>query len=328
MNSQREFATANLLPDGTVLVAGGAGVSSVLASAELFDPQEGVFTELGSSSSMGVARDYATATSVAGGKVLVAGGDSTSGFLASAEVFDPVSGSFSPTTGSLTAAREAAGATALADGKALVVGGYGNSGFLTSANVYDPATGNFTATGNLGVAREVPLTVLLESGKVFVAGGWSTLGSLSGAELYDPASGRFSPTGSMVAKRAWGTATRLADGKVLVAGGWGPSGGSGGYRSLASAEVYDPNGTPMPAVTWAVANGQRTVTATIVRLPATTYTLTAKKGSTTKTGRCTVWSAKVVCTLRPGAGNWRFAVTPRADGVAGVATTKPFSLRS
>ena len=48
--------------------------------------------------------------------------------------------------------------------------------------------------------------------------------------------GRFSAIGKMTARRAGATATLLPNGKVLIAGG---NDGSG--KSLASAEIYDPD---------------------------------------------------------------------------------------
>src|SRR5207248_1684993 len=89
----REFHTATLLPNGKVLVAGGED-STVLASAELYDPANGTWTATGS---LAKARGYHTATLLPNGKVLVAGG---LGAFASAELYDPASGTWTA-TGSL-----------------------------------------------------------------------------------------------------------------------------------------------------------------------------------------------------------------------------------
>ena len=104
------------------------------------------------------------------GKVLVAGGLNVNGnILASAELYDPASETWS-TTGSLVTGRTFHTATLLPNGKVLVAGGLGSTG-LASAELYDPASGTWTATGSLADAREGHTATLLPNGKVLVAGG-------------------------------------------------------------------------------------------------------------------------------------------------------------
>jgi galactose oxidase-like protein len=92
MTAARADHTATLLPDGTVLVAGGVPIpSDNPASVELYDPHSGSWTATGP---MYEGRDYHTATLLRDGKVLVAGGGEGSAGpqLASAELYDPGSG--------------------------------------------------------------------------------------------------------------------------------------------------------------------------------------------------------------------------------------------
>ena len=110
------------------------------------------------------------------GKVLVAGGYNGSGYLTSAELYDPASGSWTA-TGSLNTARGNHTATLLPNGKVLVAGGYNGGGYLTSAELYDPASGSWTATGSLNTARYDHTATLLPNGKVLVAGGYNGSGS-------------------------------------------------------------------------------------------------------------------------------------------------------
>jgi hypothetical protein len=241
----RQIQTATLLADGRVLVAGGYGNrDEALASAELYDPVANTFSVTGS---LADARGSHTATLLADGRVLIAGGgpaswlSDSSSYLASAELYDPGTGTFSP-TGSMTIARDGHTATALLDGRVLLVGGndLGDRG-VASAELYDPETGTFTATGSLTTARGFHTATRLSDGRVLITGGdpaaWTFSGPyLASAEIYDPATGTFTATGSMAVGRELHAASLLSDGRVLITGGVTYN----GVVSLDSAELYDP----------------------------------------------------------------------------------------
>ena len=191
-----------------------------------------------------------TATLLANGQVLIAGGQdsiyttatpdiesqTTTHTLATAEVHDPAAGT-STATGPLTTARYNHTATMLPSGKVLLVGGAGDSSILGSAELYDPATQSFTAVGSLNVARMLHTATLLPGGQVLIAGGRGSSGDpVPGAELYDPATGAFTTTGALLSPRYQHTATLLGTGKVLIAGGYK----FGTTGVMATAELYDP----------------------------------------------------------------------------------------
>jgi hypothetical protein len=72
------------------------------------------------------------------GKVLVAGGNNQVNIIASAELYDPVSKTFSA-TGSMTTPRWRHTETLLLDGTVLITGGVDNNdNKLASAEVYSP----------------------------------------------------------------------------------------------------------------------------------------------------------------------------------------------
>jgi Galactose oxidase, central domain len=222
MNLPRGGHRAVLLEDGRVLIVGGEE-----RTAELYDPATERFELTGT---MGTTRRLPSATLLAGGKVLVAGGIGGLGrplpLLASAELYDPVSGTFAQ-TGSMAVARFEHTATLLKDGKVLVTGG-NDFPAIASAEVFDPQTGSFTKAGDMTTGRTEHTASLLPSGQVLIAGGWN--GHLPDAsddppwnpewvELFDPATARFSPSAVMSATRYGHQALQLSDGRVLLLGG-------------------------------------------------------------------------------------------------------------
>ncbi|MGB8681290.1 MAG: kelch repeat-containing protein [Candidatus Binatus sp.] len=254
MTTPRANAAAIRLRDGRVLICGGTAtgqIGGVLSSAELYDPVARTFTPTGS---MTVPRTGQTITMLSDGRVLLTGGDKNAGYrsqLASAEIYDPSTGTFSA-TGSMSTPREGHTATLLRDGQVLVAGGSPNGIQTTgSAEVYDPASGTFNRTGHLHQPRVAHVAALLGTGQVLIAGGGR--GGMPGgyisydtAETYDPATGRFTTVfAHMKSDRVGAAAVRLNDGRVLIVGGK-----SGkvivGMRTLASmaplntAEIYDP----------------------------------------------------------------------------------------
>jgi len=223
----RAGATASLLPDGRVLLAGGlTGQGVPVPTTEIWDPSTGLWSV---GAPLLTPRGNHTATILADGRVLVVGGSATpfqsegnsteAAATDSAEVFDPRVGTWAPAGAAPGGPRTRHTATKLLDGRDIIAGGVGADGaFLASSALYEPTA--------------------LPSG----TGVWST-----GADLAGP--------------RAFHTASALLDGSVLVAGGdEGPAGAAeltslGRYnfmKVLSSAEVYVASGVvpedPPPTV--------------------------------------------------------------------------------
>jgi WD40 repeat protein len=234
----RDAATATLLSNGDVLVAGGEDQTfqGSLSDAELYDPSTGTFRETGS---LTTARARAVSALLPDGEVLVAGGVSNApSDLSSAELYDPATQRWSLTT-SMNAPGVST-ATVLLDGDVLVTE-YGGP----PPEVYDPATATWTDTGPLPVTNENATATLLGDGDVLVAGG-----DTAAAALYDPATNTWSATAGMKVAQRGATATLLGNGDVLLAGGENPT----QFTPLSTSEVYDPT-----TATWSLTPGQMNV---------------------------------------------------------------------
>jgi len=243
-------APAVLLPNGKVLVAGGYSCDSngnctSLSNAEIYDAASGVFS---SASNMTVDRAGHTMTLLNTGKVLIAGGEScisasSCTALKSAEIYDPLSGTFTAAGGTLQFARFGAAATILNNGNVLIAGGYDGSGFPAAGEIYVTQFDFFTSTaGGLGTPRYQPSSTLLNNGRVLIAGGTTCATPacpINTAELYDDTIGRFISTpGNMNVAVFNHTATLLNNGQVLIAGGY--SSCTIACMSESGTQLYDP----------------------------------------------------------------------------------------
>jgi Kelch motif protein len=232
--------TATLLGGGHVLVTGGTisgNETGVLASAEVYNPATHTWA---ATPPLTVARYGHEAIAVGSGntKVLVFGGqDITGAVLASAELYDSASNTWSAVPPMATA-RLIPTAVRLADGRVLVAGGKAASlSSIAAAEIYDPATNAWSPTAPMHFSRYWHSALLLGNGKVLVAAGntqsdpvMSSFVKIS--EIYDPLAGTWADKAPLGVERDRHSAGLLENGGVLVVGGDTPPG--------TSAELYDP----------------------------------------------------------------------------------------
>ncbi|WP_434391364.1 Ig-like domain-containing protein [Melittangium boletus] len=180
LNDMRQGHTATLLAQGLVLVTGG--MTSPLA--ELYDPATQTWTRTGNP---GTPRRRHLALRLDDGRVLVAGGYNPAlsyNPLASAELYDPATGTWSP-TGAMTRERTNFAGVVLASGNVAVFGGTStSSATLASIEQFDGVSHQWSAVGSMLKSRSNHGAVLLDSGRVLLTGGWPLVQGSGNAELY------------------------------------------------------------------------------------------------------------------------------------------------
>jgi len=262
--------TMTLLHDGRVLIAGGQAdvyKSTLLATAQLFDPFTETFTPTGS---MAVPRWRHSMTTLPDGRVLVAGGEGTADVaqpsgdpippvhLAEAEIYDPQTGRFTP-AGAMSQVRGETMAVPLPDGSVVVLPQWGASSAYRSdavglpptydptgqvpVEIYDPTSGTFASGGTTpGIATTA---TLLGSGRILLTGNVLTSNGIAPpatplamwAVIYDPLSGRTETTASPPA--AFSTPVALSHGQqVLFVGGRSPTLDGGNVDAVPWVEIF------------------------------------------------------------------------------------------
>jgi hypothetical protein len=251
MATPRSFPVSTLLNDGRLLVAGGAGPApgTLIATAEVYDPlaasastPDGRWTAAGS---MSTPRLGATLTLLPDGTALAAGGRSgnhgAASVLASTELYDPGTGTWSARAGMRTP-RTNHSATLLNDGTVFVTGGFDGGVALASSELYDPGAGpagTWSAAASMMTPRGAPAGVALTDGRVLVVCGDDPASPLATAEVYDPPpKDKWETPTIPIGRRQSAIAILLRNGDVLVTGGG--IGNTGLTDALSSAELFRP----------------------------------------------------------------------------------------
>ncbi len=246
LSSVRNGAAAVALPDGRVLVIGGARANG--------QPQNTVDVYSGGAFSAGpamaIARKGHTATLLEDGRVLVAGGTTNGGAATgSVEIFDPAANSWSPAD-PLNEARSGAAAVSLRDGNVLVAGGSGLLGALSSIEIYDASADSWSVAGNMSTPRVNAAAATLArwpnqsnhliDRQIIIVGGSNGGSILASTDIYDTATGQISAGPSLPGPRQKASAVTVLGGYVYVAGG------NNGSGDLSSALLIGRDGSVSP----------------------------------------------------------------------------------
>lgn len=178
MADGRGLHTGVSLPDGRVLLIGGATISSdmtrveALARCELFDESTMAFS---AAAPLATGRYAHTSTPLPSGLVLVAGGRGNDGrSLASAELYDPTTSTWR-TAAPMGTARARHVAVLLGTGRVLVAGGTtgASDGVTGTAEVYDPVADRWTTVAPMPIGAGGASAAALPTGDAIVTGGFA-----------------------------------------------------------------------------------------------------------------------------------------------------------
>ena len=237
LSQPRAVHLATRLPDGRILITGGCTLPGCEGfeegrRSELFDPRQDGFLP---GPTMATPRANGTATLLADGRVLVAGGYPGEGQAptAHAELFDPEANRFEPID-DMAHGRAGHTATLLPDGRVILCGGVGADGEpLDSTEIFDPSSNTFSPGPRLSEPRAAHVAVRLGD-RLILIGGERDSRALSTTDVLTDM--EWTPGPTLRVPRVKHAAVALPDGRILVVGG---AINTEGRHRLSSTELID-----------------------------------------------------------------------------------------
>ncbi len=253
MSVGRGHHTAMLLPDGTVLIAGGNDGVNAYNSAEIFDPTDLSFTVVVDLMAKGrFGHSMTSFYQDTRFRIFIAGGSTNQESLDSATFFNFESqdfGRYDPSVddeeNALDFSRTNHAAALTPDGVIALIGGFTGpltaGGRIGDIELLDTTTGDFSEMTPLDAPRSDSCCALLDDGSILVAGG---IGNgyevLTSTELVDPSADSVTEGPSMNFARFKAQTSVLDDGRILATGGNG-SADPFAPHPLSTAEIYSPS---------------------------------------------------------------------------------------
>ncbi|MCB1175127.1 MAG: hypothetical protein KDK39_16250 [Leptospiraceae bacterium] len=265
------------LSNGKILITGGMGASGALNTAEIYDPDTGIFSQL--AERLNHARYDHKAILLADNTVLLTGGsDNTSGSevqLSSAEIF---TGTTFTATGSMASARTMFTLNKLNDNRIIAIGGRNSSssGGIRKWSIYSAGTWT-NSTAELSIGRYSHSATSLSDGRILVGGGAEYEAVTYTAEIINSGATAVSTIANLMREdRKYHSAVLLQNGNVLFVG-WGSRSeiwntgnqlfvDAGAYSPVNNQTVLLNDGTPL------VIGGSATLSSPVVR-EAYTYNI-------------------------------------------------------
>jgi MBG domain/Bacterial Ig-like domain (group 3)/MBG domain (YGX type)/CARDB/Kelch motif len=232
LSEVRGEATATVMFDGRVLIAGGAAADGTPSAMVDVLNVDGT---IAAASKMNIARKGHAAVWLYDGYVLVTGGTTAGGGVTNtAEIYDPLNDRWTLLPNTMVDPRSGHTATNLYDGRILMAGGSNGSSAVASVETFSIVSEQFSFAGTMSAPRKSHAAVALADGRVAIIGGTDVDGvDQASSYTFDADSNQLIAGPSLNVPRSAMSATRLLNGSVLVAGG------RNGDQELASAELLD-----------------------------------------------------------------------------------------